>query len=110
MGSCHHGADRVPPARGAARWVLVTLNFSTSALLYNSIYVESKTIDKLVKSLNINKIDILKIDVQGNELDVLNGAEKSLSFVDVIMIEINLFDFYGEISKNWFHINNIFTT
>ena len=39
--------------------------------------VEMDTLDNIVKQLNINRIDLLKIDVEGAELEVLKGAKKA---------------------------------
>ncbi|MDG1162945.1 MAG: FkbM family methyltransferase, partial [Burkholderiales bacterium] len=48
-----------------------------------------------------------KIDVQGFEAGVLKGASEALSKTKVIMIEISLFDFYGESNNTWFDVNKI---
>jgi FkbM family methyltransferase len=40
---------------------------------------EMITIDSFCKQRGINKIDLLKIDTEGNELDVLKGSRKMLS-------------------------------
>jgi hypothetical protein len=40
--------------------------------------VETITIDEVMKLNNLNKIDILKFDIQGGELMALQGAEHSL--------------------------------
>lgn len=42
------------------------------------VKVKVDTLDDLLKSLNIKKIDILKIDAEGAELQVLRGAEETL--------------------------------
>ena len=44
-----------------------------------SVTCEFITIDEFISSNNINKIDLLKLDVQGAEYKVLAGAKKSLS-------------------------------
>ena len=36
------------------------------------------TIDNIIKSLNIKKINIIKMDVEGVEIDALKGAEKTI--------------------------------
>jgi hypothetical protein len=38
---------------------------------------------------------LLKIDVQGYELEVLKGAEKSLVFTEAILAEVNLLDIHA---------------
>ncbi len=46
---------------------------------YVEIIVKTKTLDDFCSENNIKYIDILKIDVNGNALNVLKGAEKLLS-------------------------------
>ncbi len=58
------------------------------------IQVESTTIDAIVLTHKITSIDLLKIDVQGAELSVLQGASRSLAITSVIELELSLFDFY----------------
>jgi FkbM family methyltransferase len=64
----------------------------------NSIYygdrvlntVKTMTIDAFVKNNNISRIDIIKIDIEGNELNALKGAFESIKkFRPVIVCEIN---------------------
>ena len=48
------------------------------------------TIDNFVKENNISKIDFIKIDVEGSELNVLNGAIKSLvKFKPIVIFEVS---------------------
>lgn len=51
--------------------------------------VEVVTLDEFVTENKINKIHLLKIDVEGNEMNVLRGAKKSLEkdIFDVIQFE-----------------------
>ena len=44
----------------------------------NSIQVKTITLDAYINLNQIKKIDILKIDTQGHELNVLKGSKKSL--------------------------------
>jgi len=51
--------------------------------------VKSLTIDHFVKSNNIEAMDIVKIDVEGAEMMVIEGMEKSLrKFNPIVMIEL----------------------
>ncbi|MEM2914597.1 MAG: FkbM family methyltransferase [Candidatus Bathyarchaeia archaeon] len=50
------------------------------------IEVEADTLDNITKRLT-RKIDFLKIDVQGVELQVLEGAEKLLESVNKVVVE-----------------------
>ena len=56
------------------------------------------TIDEVVeKHYEGGGPDFLKIDVQGYELEVLKGAERSLSALRVILVETNLLDIYKDV-------------
>lgn len=53
--------------------------------------IEVVSLDDFVKSRNLPHIDLLKIDTEGHELQVLNGALDSINrnIVDVIQFEFN---------------------
>ena len=42
-----------------------------------------------VDSLGLTSVDVIKIDVEGYEMEVLKGAEKTLDSVKYLMIELN---------------------
>ena len=52
------------------------------------IKVNTDTIDLFCKQNKVSSIDILKIDVEGTQLDVLKGSKEMLQGVSVIFIEI----------------------
>ena len=54
--------------------------------------IEIKKIDDFCKEHDINNIDLLKMDVEGHELEVLKGAEKMLSNNSISAIQ---FEFGG---------------
>lgn len=57
-----------------------------------------RTIDQIVQeNFNGQAPDFLKIDVQGYELEVLKGAEKSLPQIQVILAEINFLDIHQNV-------------
>jgi len=60
----------------------------------NEISIRTNRLDTFIESEKIKMIDLLKIDVQGSEKDVLNGAEKALDRTKVIVIEISFYDYY----------------
>lgn len=53
--------------------------------------VKITTIDAFIKENKIDKINLLKIDTEGNELNVLKGAQRTLenNLIDVIHFEFN---------------------
>ena len=62
----------------------------------DNIKVKTLTLDTYIDVNKIKKIDILKIDTQGHELNVLKGSEKSLkkNMINFIEVEIILCDYY----------------
>ena len=47
------------------------------------------TIDKILEEKGIEHVDFLKIDVQGAELLVLDGAKKTLQNTEFILLEVS---------------------
>tara|TARA_B100002019_G_scaffold286240_1_gene296411 strand:+ start:2136 stop:2924 length:789 start_codon:yes stop_codon:yes gene_type:complete len=62
---------------------------------------EAISLDSWAKQNDIDHIDILKLDVQGTELDVLKGANHLLSNngIDALLIEINFQNCYRNQSR-----------
>ena len=66
--------------------------------------VKVKKLDTFVKMIKIkNKIDLLKIDTEGHELEVLKSGIKTLSKVKFILIEFRLNDMYLNYSSIKIH-------
>ena len=65
---------------------IVTLNFFAT---YEKYEIKTTTIDKFTKDNMIGFIDILKIDVEGSELEVLKGAQNILKNTSIILLEIS---------------------
>ena len=69
-------------------------NFSRKIASFNmgkdfkTYKVKTDTIDNFCKYKKIKYIDILKIDVEGGELDVLLGAKKILKKTNLIQLEV----------------------
>lgn len=76
--------------------------------------VQVKKLDNLIDAyVPKNKKTLLKIDTQGFEWEVLNGALKSLERIDIILCEVSLFKLYQK-QKLWIDVikfieNNGFT-
>ena len=69
--------------------------------IINKIKIRSITIDKFIKQKKIKKIDLLKIDTEGHELEVLKGALKTIKEhkVKFILIELHFSKMYQNYSK-----------
>lgn len=52
--------------------------------------IPSNSIDNLINEFNIQEVDLLKIDVQGAELKVLEGAKNSFSKIKNIWVEVSM--------------------
>lgn len=53
------------------------------------LYVKSETLDEFVKENNINRVDLVKIDVEWHEYEVLNGSLNVLNkYSPVLIIEV----------------------
>jgi FkbM family methyltransferase len=64
------------------------------AYLKHEIEIETISLDYFVKKYEIEKIDFIKIDVQGAELDIFKGGKKSLSSVLQIVCEVEFIAHY----------------
>jgi FkbM family methyltransferase len=61
---------------------------STISLAPTGITVDSRTVDDFAKEFG--RIDLIKIDTQGHEVEILNGASKTLEFFHpALLIEID---------------------
>jgi FkbM family methyltransferase len=71
-----------------------------------AIEFETDTIDNFCLKNKIEKIDFLKIDVEGNELSVLKGAEKMLANggIKLIQFEINAHNIYARVFLRDFYL------
>src|SRR5262249_33208071 len=66
------------------------LDFSRKA----TIRVHVSTLDDYAAQHQVSRIDLLKLDVQGFELEVLRGAERSLACIDWIYCEAHFQELY----------------
>ena len=55
---------------------------------FKSFKIKTNTLDNFCKEKKIKKIDILKMDVEGSELKVLEGSKKILDKTNIIQVEI----------------------
>ena len=58
--------------------------------------VQAVSLDRLIKEKRASAPFLLKVDVQGGELDVLSGAGATLQNTEYILLEVSLFEFFKE--------------
>ena len=78
---------------------LLSLNLNKG---FSSHKIKTDTLDNFCISNKINKIDVLKIDAEGSELEILLGGKNILKYTYMIQIEIlgtknNFTEVYSEI-------------
>jgi FkbM family methyltransferase len=73
---------------------MLLIKNNKNAIVKKTVLIE--TLDNLIEKNNIKKIDLLKIDTEGFEHEVLQGAKKSLKLkkIKAIMIEKQLSTMY----------------
>lgn len=82
------------------------LVYSPTTLFKKNILVRTTTIDNWARENNIPVIDFLKLDIQGNELNVLKASLNILSTVKAVLMEVEFIEAYegqflfGDI-KDW---------
>lgn len=54
--------------------------------------IEVQTVDQVVRTYAINRIDLLKIDAEGFEVDILEGARETFSMIDRVVLEYESLD------------------
>jgi len=86
---------------------------TTNASLYKEIITDLRnkeveefeiklmTLDSFVKENEIKRLDMIKIDVEGNEMRVLKGAKKCISDLNIKVIQFE-FDEFNVISRSFF--------
>lgn len=72
-----------------------TKNFEDKFTLSEDIQAKVVTLDSYFKNKELSHPIVLKIDVQGYEREVLNGAKNLLKQVDIIHIESSLVEVYS---------------
>ena len=74
-------------------------DFAGSSLLYSNSNseriqtIQVQTIDSLISQNKIKKADLIKIDVQGFEIKVLEGGLSCLGYSEIIILETCIYDF-----------------
>ena len=91
-----NGSAVAPKAVGSKRGeVLFRLGETNSSIVSDgaregTIKVECTTLDDLLDEISGFKPDMLKLDLQGHELEALAGAERHLKQFEVIILEVSV--------------------
>ena len=90
---------------------------TASGMILKKPKVKTKKLFTIIKSQNINKIDLVKIDTEGHEFEVLKGIGKKIKNIKYILIEFHNDKIYLSYSpkkihnyliKNNFELENIY--
>lgn len=97
LARAHPAVEYIGAAAGRAPGEL-TLNVASdldgSSVLYEGVAARTVpvvTVDSLIEEGVLRGPDLMKLDVQGYELDVLAGAEKAMCACEAILMEVRLF-------------------
>ena len=63
----------------------------------NSFEVERVSLGKFIEKNNISKINIMKIDTEGSELEILKGGEETLKLTEKIVMEYHSEELKNEV-------------
>jgi FkbM family methyltransferase len=76
---------------------------SLKKMINKKAIVKTSTLDEIIKTKKIFKIDLVKIDTEGHELQVLKGMKKSLKKINHIMVEIHNDEIYQNYNPKKVH-------
>ena len=71
------------------------IHFTRKDNVLEQIRVQIKKLDSITLFTDKTHLSLLKLDVQGYELEVLKGADQTLKAIDYIIIEANLEELYS---------------
>jgi FkbM family methyltransferase len=94
--SNYSGEAKLYTLNGSLSYTIKSLPKNVISAKMKSIIVKVKTLDRLIDEIGLNKVNFIKIDCEGAELDVLEGAERILSNND-LFLTIAAYHYPGEI-------------
>lgn len=83
----------------------------TEDMIQTKVKINVKKLDYLIEKLKIKKLDLIKIDTEGHELEVLKGGKKFIKKFKIILIEFRNDDVFKNYNANKIHkfiLNNNF--
>jgi FkbM family methyltransferase len=64
-----------------------------SKIMQNGVKVQAKTLTEVLSNLDITHVDLFSLDVEGYELEVLDGIDFNTINITYILIEVNTDDY-----------------
>ena len=104
--TCACGSEEKTSFLNLSNFENPSMNYISSSRTTDSVIVKVKTIDSLLHSTNLTDITLCKIDVEGYELDVLNGISNSFSAMSNCTYVIEISPFY--LKRNKVSVDNIY--
>src|ERR1700722_19174536 len=89
----HGGADKTFHIRETAASVLEEFAGQES----RSVVIPTKTLNDVARLHGFDEVSIMKLDVQGYELEVLKGGDKLLAATEVVLMEVSLLDIHKNV-------------
>jgi|TARA_B110000967_G_C18874451_1_gene557454 FkbM family methyltransferase len=68
---------------------LKAILFGVNNMTYSNIDIKTIKLESIFKSKKMEKVDLLKIDTEGHELQVLQGLDKKIKKIRFILIEFH---------------------
>ena len=75
-----------------------SLRSSLGVVYPKSVLVKVMRVDELVAELNLSKIDLLKIDIEGSEIDILTNCPDDF-LTNIPQITVEFHDFNGLVTR-----------
>ena len=104
--SCLHVSNLAVAGEDGVATLNIGANTEETSLLraentkyLESIEIECKTLERFVADLRIKKIDLLKLDIEGSEIEVLDSCSDAL-LQGVGQITVEFHDFLGKVSTS----------
>jgi len=83
-----NGVRRFLPSTGSNRGTSALASTSGSCSLQEGVLVECRCLDDIVECHGLSRIDWLKIDIEGHEVEALRGASRCLSITRWLSLEV----------------------
>jgi FkbM family methyltransferase len=77
----------------------------SKSMIKEKIKIKINTLNNLLRKFKVKKIDLVKIDTEGHELEVLQGLKNTVKRVQIILIEFRSDNVYKNYKPSKIHKN-----